>query len=500
VAPTFGARTAGRGIAAFEESLKGPPEGIIRPFGGASAVARPEQKNYGSLNQQLERAVKSVQEDPNFADPDTVTEAAKMFDVKARNWLNEQAGTANDPLKQKIYSGSLKLPTSQKTTFPSYLIEAARKGNQEAQLDIEDRYDAMLGIMLRRMQQPGVELDAVRRDSSLDNRMKILQQLKANPELIPDQYVQAVFKNKDPKEVKQKLKEAPEIFSARMEPYLNELILKNMEPVTPAKNIPEEIGDVGVEAVNRGEDFFTGGNNSRITQRDKYVIGGEGLFGYDFKELANAAPSIPLEELRKMSFPDYVERATKILAQRKEADDIGLAMAKMLKANPEAALPKEYMLKGFSSAPVVSAGPSQGAIPFKDPIRALNWHKVVDPSAVKTIANTMSNSVGAYANYGTYGSSKVPGLTGRKALEAGEAEVYVLYDDKFRPHMTAELVDGATRIGQITGNGPLTINASPGPYLSDAVTKFKEWVAQKPKNPIKKAQGGLVSKPLYDRA
>jgi hypothetical protein len=110
----------------------------------------------------------------------------------------------------------------------------------------------------------------------------------------------------------------------------------------------------------------------------------------------------------------------------------------------------------------------------------------------------MKNSVGNYADYGTYGGAK----GGRRALETGDAEVYVLYDDKLRPHMTAEVIRDPKKntysVYQMTGNGPLTSNATASDYLADAYIDFRAWV-QGRTAPVKKAQGGLVSmKSIHD--
>jgi hypothetical protein len=515
--PAFATRSVGRGIASLEESLKGPPEGIVRPYGGASSVARVGQDDDQSMQYGIYYAMKDLGGLP-FENKQAQDAAMRMFDVKARNWFNEQAGTANDPLKQKLYSGKIKPFDPNDKLFPAHLLEAARKAKGEiresAQVDLEDRYDLMLGV--RRIVPEDDTLTASERNTRanqavIEDRRRILQQLKENPDLILDEHLLTVFKNKDPdklsdaehlKQVRDKLREAPDIFSARVEPFISKLI------TSPAERIGVDVieksakyGDIAKEAARRGETFTHGLAAGKISPRNTYnfMHGGPNLFGRSFRELASVAPSIPTKELEKMSFPDFVERSMLLLRKKDEAKNIGQTAQRMLEQDITRALPPELMLKGMSKSPAVSSPPT-GTVPNElGTVSSLGWHKLEEPQYANTIALTMKNSVGGYGEYGTYGATS----KGRKALETGEAEVYVLYDDKLRPHMTAEIVkdpkSNEYRVYQITGNGPLTSNARHSPYLQGAIDEFTSWVNSR-KAPVQKAMGGLVSKPLYDRA
>jgi hypothetical protein len=81
--------------------------------------------------------------------------------------------------------------------------------------------------------------------------------------------------------------------------------------------------------------------------------------------------------------------------------------------------------------------------------------------------------VASYATSSTYGSLN----KGRAALDGGEAEIYSLYDKNNVPHVTVEYLTSKSgvpdakknTIAQLTGNGPMTANATPENYAPQIV-------------------------------
>jgi hypothetical protein len=137
------------------------------------------------------------------------------------------------------------------------------------------------------------------------------------------------------------------------------------------------------------------------------------------------------------------------------------------------------------------------------------WKKVVDPDATIIQSAALNNSIAGYSRYGSYG----PFNNGRKAIEDGDVELFVLYNKEGIPVTHVEAVksmkSGEKSFRQVYGNGPRTGNVLPEDYLPQVKDLMLE---VKPRdipfalsdalkdNPTPFARGGMVDKPLYDRA
>lgn len=219
------------------------------------------------------------------------------------------------------------------------------------------------------------------------------------------------------------------------------------------------------------------------------------LFGYDIKDLARQTAKMSTQELKDINFATFVSRASKLAVKQKtleaRADELAVALKNNRPVDPKAL--------------------SFGTEKFLELPDGFTWRKIVDPDATLIQGAVIDNSIGGYANYGSYG----PFYNGRKALDDGNVELFVLYNKDGIPVTNVEMVKGEKSgkfsMRQAQGNGPLTSNVLPEDYL----TQIKAFINKtQPEDlpfnlsseiryidaPEGFAKGGMVDKPLYDRA
>ena len=501
----------------------GSQAGIVRPPGGYFPTSRtPTAMTPGRSISNLDEAFDPVlQEVRKIRDPEARQALTTLFNQKAKDFFTKQAGSIDDPLREAILSGEIKFPEGSPKNmgdrFATKLQEGVAAGDLQSLRILNKEYDDMIGIrsvVPRRAGAPEVR-DVVRSQIMAhirDNLDKIpdaqllayadkkpvprSKAMLAYAELTPQEKarysgIQSYRVAKAAEEVRQKLKENPTLFSVILEPRIARTVFeqsKNVSDIDMAR-FPKISGGPSVEnlvspgmqtpefggvvppgyflpeletAVNKGQPIFDLSSTNASFLR---------LLGMSPEELLQQARQIPVKELNKTSFPDFVKKAYANFQQLSQYE----ASLPKIKKNIEAgkAPPSDAMLYGV-----------ENFLPTNDGFR---WVKVVKPDAVKAIASGMNNSVGSYATSTTYGSLS----KGRSALENGEVEIYSLYDKNNVPHMTVEYLtqkashsdpklktsDLKNSIMQFTGSGPLTGNKFPSEeyraQVIDLVKKLK---------------------------
>lgn len=464
---------------------------------GAPAISRaPGGTFFSSKESNLNRLISRGEEvalNISREDPEKAAAAGEMFTKKAREFFEKRAGSINDELKKEMMAGRIKMPGELgEELFPKYLRAAAERGDVSAIRDLERRYDEMLSI--KNINLPKIDVKDVYEESRQVNqniKQNILAQFKQYPELIPDELLYK-FTNKDPTEVRIRLKDNPEYFSTVLEPKIQKLINVETETIRPAdisaysmygKYAPENLSPNELEALKRGQPIFDIGS------------GYMDLFGYDIKDLARQTAKMSTQELKDITFATFVSRASKLAVKQKTLEARAEELAVALKNN----------------RPVDQKALSFGTEKFLELPDGFTWRKIVDPDATLIQGAVIDNSIGGYANYGSYG----PFYNGRKALDDGNVELFVLYNKDGIPVTNVEMVKGEKSgkfsMRQAQGNGPLTSNVLPEDYL----TQIKAFINKtQPEDlpfnlsseiryidaPEGFAKGGMVDKPLYDRA
>ena len=443
------------------------------------------------INRSAERAQASV-----LGDSEKATAAAEMFTKKAFDFYTKRAGSPLDELKQELIAGRIKLPKEMDKVFPKYLLESARKGDLSAMRDLERRYDEMLGIEQRKILAKDYSERESRYEASQELRQNITQgilaQFKQTPELISDDLLYKLT-NKNPTEVRIRIKDNPEYFSTVIEPKITELINVEGETIAPSDlaRFPSSTAafQPGVMTANELEAAKRGQPILELTKTYPE------LFGYDIDLLAKQAGKMSTQELKDITFATFVSRASKLAAKEKGLMAQADTAAQAIKANK----PVDPKLLSYGTSEFM-------ALPD-----GFQWRKITDPDATIVQAAVIDNSIKGYANYGAYG----PFNNGRKALEEGNVELYVLYDSKGMPVTNVELAKGLKSgkfsMRQAYGDGPLTGNVLPSNYLPQLKalinkiqpTDLPFGLSEKIRYidaPEGFAKGGIVDKPLYDRA
>jgi hypothetical protein len=472
------------------------PQGIMKL--GAPAISRaPGGTFFSSPESSLSRLISrgaELAEEAAGADPKKAAAASEMFNKKAREFFEKRAGSINDELKKEMMAGRIKMPgETGEEMFPKYLRAAAEKGDISAMRDLERRYDEMLGIKNINIAEMDIA-DAYEESRRISQNIKqnILAQFKQYPELIPDELLYKLT-NKDPTEIRLRLKDNPEYFSTVIEPKIQKLVNIQTETVKPSditsysglygKYAPENLSPNELEALKRGQPLLDIGSG--------YLD----LFGFDIKDLAKQTARMSTQELKDITFATFVSRASKLAAKQKTLASRANEIAESLKAN----------------RPVDSKTLSFGTETFLDLPDGFTWRKIVDPDATVIQSAVIDNSIKGYADYGSYG----PFSNGRKALEDGNVELFVLYNKDGIPVTNVEMVKGEKSgkfsMRQAQGNGPLTSNVLPEDYLTQVKAFINKTQPEDlPFNisreiryidaPEGFAKGGMVDKPLYDRA
>ncbi len=472
------------------------PQGIMKlgtpaisRMPGGTFVENPQSRLTQMLSRTAEKAERYAE-----GDPEKAVAAMEMFTKKAADFYKKRAGSVDDELKQELLSGRIKLPEDMDKVFPKYLLENARKGDISALRDFEQRYDEMLGLeqkLLLPKERTGTAYD-INQELRQNIEQGMLYQFKSSPELIPDDLLRKLT-NKEPKDVRDRIKENPEYFSVVLEPKIKKIININAETVTPEElaTYPSTYAAYQSQRLSPNELEAVKRNQPLMDLNTNYPE----LFGYDIDLLAKQAGKMSTQELKDINFATFVTRATRLAVKEKTLEAQAEQLTEAVKKNK----PIDSKLTLFGTENFL-------ALP-----EGFSWRKVTDPDATILQSAMMDNSIKGYAKQGTYG----PFGNGRKSLESGDVELYVLYNKQNLPVTNVEMVkglkSGTFSMRQAQGNGPLSGNVVPNDYLPQLKALInRTQPADLPFEVSRElryidapegfAKGGMVDKPLYDRA
>ncbi len=451
---------------------------VSRAPGGYFPTSRSTE---GGILSNLDKAFDPIlKEIRNIDDPEKRQALTMLFNQKAKDFFTKQAGSVDDPLRKDILSGALKFErsTPMGDTFPQALQKGVAQGDLESLRLLEKAYDEMLGMQSTVPRRVGTdEVEGVMQS-------QIMANIQANLDKIPDAQLLAYAGRKPGQgptgvadvaaQIRQKIKDNPTLFSTVLEPRIAETLFVNSRNVSDSDmaRYPSLYGSPAVEAMvtpggrqpDYGEavdaGYFLPEMQVAIDKgqpiqdiRSDYVR----MLGLGPTQMLRQAEQMDPDELNQMGFPDFLKKA---YANTQQVDRFEKSIPLVKKAIEAGKVPP---------ADIMTFG-VKDFLPAGDDFR---WVKVVKPDGVRAIAAGMNNSVAGYAKSTTYGSLK----KGRAALDSGEAEVYSLYDNNNVPHVTVEYLTAKpgvpdakkNTIAQLTGNGPLTANATPENYAPQIV-------------------------------
>jgi hypothetical protein len=466
----FNAALMGERPGTILDTLTAPaqPKFIRRPAGGVFPTAKNVEEEPISG---LDKSIKSTL-DNNLSyvrAPDENKEAAKQFiDTKLRDYFKTKASSVSDPLREALINGRIKIPKDSplEEQFPQALISASRAGDVTAMREIENRFDKMMNISNYRLRPAGTG-PATDREATEAFKQTILQQMKANPSVIPDEFLLRLAKKDTSKlskqeqaaevaGIRQKLADNPTLFNTVIEPKMTRLLSDQvLETVNPDSLTQfADLYPALVNAPKRQEGIMALQADVPIT--DVNYMGIPEIFGIGKSDLIEELTKISPKDLAQMSVPEFYAKAIPSVAKKEVFRENVRTVDKLAKeGKPVPAELGQFGTKEF--LPTDQQG--------------MTWREVTDPKASLIQAKFLNNSIGGYAEPGTYG----PLNSGMNALKNGEVRLFSLYDKNGHAVNNVEFVtpkvandpkysNKANTITQMNGNGVRTGNVVPEQY------------------------------------
>jgi hypothetical protein len=388
-----------------------------------------------------------------------------FLDTKVRNYFKTQAGSVSDPVREAVISGRIKIPKDSKLEemFPQALIDAARSGDVTAMKQLEYAFDD--GLNIRSLI---VSPEAGFRDSEAASEaftQTILEQMKNNPQIIPDAVLLRLStKNADKlapakaqekvAQIREKLAANPTLFNTVFEEKLLRLIKEDpVRAISPQQmeDYPSLYGQLK-NVLQRQEGIMALSQNVPITD----VSGAPRILGQSFRDIGEYTQMIPPRELERMDVPEAINRVIQLKKANEGAKPLAKKAASLLSSGK--VVPEKITTYG-----------TKVAIPADD--SGYVWREITDPSATLIQAELLNNSIGGYSRPGTYGKLE----KGASALASGEVKLFSLYDKNNQVVTNVEYItDKATgekgrmianTITQFYGNGPRTGNITPEKFV-----------------------------------
>lgn len=472
VAPTFGARTAGRGIAAFEESLKGPPEGAIKPRGGVFDPGTTTEVPQLSMTKMAAK----MRDRDGLGRPMTDEHRKQVEDfvnTKYAKYIKNDFGTEKDPLRQAFLAGRIYPPAAPGIESNLYSTVAdyvkAEKGDslkdyRKGQADIY--YDAATNInpvmLIREKDFPLEVIDKLENDPKTYSSLKVLVGKRLGELGLPKPIVDDYYKTID---------------GADFNTYEN---LNNQAAISPEIiDISNRYADALAANVTKmsaegATGLFKGplkNPTMKVLGEDEYNALDETLKRSVNKELVfDMSEPTYLSELN----PDRLVDTLSVVPPNKLAN---MDFAKAFEEGNKILSPVRNFEKGVGDVLANRAVPKEFLFTFTSPVAKSEKGQWVhlDNARVNTVeGHLMKHSIGGYADstrpYGLSGNA-----TGKEAFDSGQVEVFSLRDDKGIPMVTLEY--GTTYgsgnpkyVEQIQGK----FNSAPTEYIKDVLRLMKE--------------------------
>lgn len=441
---------------------------IRRPAGGVFPTAKgPDEAPVSALDIAMGKTLESL--DYVQATPEAKEATKQFFNTKMFDYFKTKASSVSDPVREALINGRIKIPkdTPLEEQFPQALLSAARAGDVTAMRDIENRFDTMMGVKSYRVKQAGEGYEGSTIAQEGFNQT-ILQQMKANPSVIPDEFllrlakkdVSKLSKQEQAAEVatiRQKLADNPTLFSTVFEPKIARLLEeKSVESITP-------------DFLARNENYYPALANAKSRQEGIMALQADvpitdlesrhrlpDMFGMDYATMVEQATKMDPKELARMSVPEFLAKAVPAIAKEKDFARKAERVESLVKAGK----PVPAEIGQFGTKEFLPTDPN-----------GMTWREITDPQAAIVQSHFLDNSMRGYAKPGTYGSLN----KGSTALKDGEVRLFSLYDKDGNAVTNVEFVtpkvannpdhkNKANTITQMYGNGLRTGNVTPEKY------------------------------------
>jgi membrane-bound lytic murein transglycosylase B len=440
MAPTLGARTVGRGIASLEESLKGPPEGAIKPRGGIIDPGLVDPKVTPSTllaePRQVTRARETAQAKLKDAmgrdiDPEKRDALVNFIDSKYSKYVTTDLGTEADPVRQTMKQGKT-VPSSRLASEKDIYDQLANVQSlrttgkpveetvffpaniEEAERSFERAYDRATNIKPRMLVR-ATDLDEdsreiLARSASRIDVYNLIKRTAANEVYGSSLPLKVgVFAKMDPPLGIQKIvrnyvdqvKKNAQLMEQEGNPDGLETLLDQTNIELLSDNKYDALNDTLKRSVNKELVFST----------EMQSVVGE----HNPERIIETLAAVPTDKLYKLNFKEAYELGTKLLEPvRKYEQSIAMAEAKQTP-------PKEALF--YFTNPVLD---------LKKGEASLQWVQLENSKAARMEGAMMGHSVGDYDKLKPYN------LGGKEAFDAGNAKIFSLRTERGVPKVTLE--------------------------------------------------------------
>jgi len=298
------------------------------------------------------------------------------------------------------------------------------------------------------------------------------------------------------------LADNPTLFNTVLEPKISRLIDDQLvESVSPSSVAQyADLYPALANAPKRQEGIMALQADVPIT--DLTYMGIPDAFGMQRYEFAQEIMKMDPKDLAQMSVPEFYAKALPSFAKAEVFKEKVRTVDKL--ASAKKPVPPELGQFGTKEfLPTDSSG--------------MTWREITDPKASLIQAKFLGNSIGGYAEAGTYG----PLNKGSNALKDGETRLFSLYDKNghavnnvefITPKIADDKLHGykANTITQMNGNGVKTGNVVPEDYAEqmldlvnalnpkDIPFSIKKLFQDKGLMPTQRATGGMIERQPND--
>lgn len=440
MAPTLGARTAARGIAAFEESLKGAPEGAIKPRGGVinPGLVDPTSDPSTLLGEprQVTRARETAQTKIKDAmgrdiDPEKRDALLNFIDSRYSKYVTTDLGTEKDPVRQTMKQGKT-VPSSDRVSEKDIYDQLANVQSlrttgkpveetvffpaniEEAERSFERAYDRATNIkpqmLVRATDLDENSREILARSASRMDVYNLIKRTAANEVYGSNLPLKVgVFAKMDPPPGVQKIvRNYVDQVKKNAQLMEQEGNLDGLDTLLGQPNI-ELLSDNKYDALN--DTLKRSVNKELVFSTQTQSLVGE----HDPERIVETLAAVPTDKLYKLNFKDAYELGTKILEPvRKYEQAIAMAEAKQTPA-------KEALF--YFTSPVLN---------LKKGDASLQWVQLENSKAARMEGAVMGHSVGDYDRLKPYN------LGGKDAFDAGNAKIFSLRTERGIPKVTLE--------------------------------------------------------------
>jgi hypothetical protein len=386
---------AARDFQQYNQQLAVPGASYIRrPAGGVFPTAKSvEEEPVSALDAAMKHLIR--QKDYIIATDEAKDAATKFMDTKLRDYFKTKASSVSDPVREALINGRIKIPKDSplEEQFPQSLLDASRAGDVTAMREIENRFDTMVGIRSYRVKKTGEEA-IVGADAKEGFKQTILEQMKARPSVIPDEFLLRLAKKDTSKlskqeqatevaAIRQKLVDNPALFNTVIEPKMMRLLDKD-----PMFSVAED-------SVAKSADSYPALANAPKRQEGIMALDADVpitdlnnswsvpfMFGLTPIDLMEQAAKMGSKELERMSVPEFYAKAIPAVQKANEFKDKVKQVEKLTTAGKP--VPPEIGKFGTKEfLPTDSSG--------------MTWREITDPEATLVQAKFLNNSKNIYS-------------------------------------------------------------------------------------------------------